>query len=109
MSIAAIEHREGEHPGSCIRREVLKPKGLSVTEAAKLLGVGRPALSNFLNGNASLSPEMAVRLEKSFAVKRETLLQMQASYDELQSREHERQIAVRAYAPESDEDHSRPA
>lgn len=40
------------HPGSYIREKVI-PEGMSVTNAAKLLGVGRPALSNLLNGNAS--------------------------------------------------------
>lgn len=44
------------HPGYYIRENVI-PKGMSVTNAAKLLGVGRPALSNLLNGKASLSPE----------------------------------------------------
>ncbi len=88
-----------DHPGLYIRREVLRPRKLSVTEAAKLLGVGRPTLSNLLNGNASLSADMAVRFEKSFGVKREMLLQIQASYDDLQTRERAAQIAVRSYAP----------
>jgi addiction module HigA family antidote len=87
------------HPGGYLRRDVLRPKKLSVTEAAKLLGVSRPTLSNLLNGNASLSADMAVRFEKSFGVNRETLLQMQASYDELQTRERAPEIAVRSYAP----------
>ena len=52
------------HPGGFIKRSVL-PDGLSVTDAARVLGVGRPALSNLLNENASLSPEMALRVEKS--------------------------------------------
>jgi addiction module HigA family antidote len=96
-----IEGQENppEHPGLYIRREVLKPKRLSVTEGAKLLGVGRPAFSNLLNGNASLSAEMAVRIEKSFGVKRDTLLQMQAAYNELQSRWRENEILVRPYTP----------
>ena len=53
------------HPGTRIKVEVI-PMGMSVTNAAKLMGVGRPALSNLLNGNASLSEEMAMRLEKAF-------------------------------------------
>ena len=53
------------HPGIYVRKQVI-PKGMTVTKAAELLGVGRPALSNFLNGKASLSPEMALRLERSF-------------------------------------------
>ena len=51
--------------GEYIRQHVL-PAGMSVKEAANRLGVGRPALSNLLNGNAALSADMALRLEKSF-------------------------------------------
>lgn len=86
------------HPGAHIKASVI-PKGMSVKKAAELLGVGRPALSNLLNGHASLSAEMALRLEKAFGAKQETLLQMQASYDELQSRRHDKEFAVRAYVP----------
>ena len=67
-----------EHPGPFIRREIL-PKGMSVTKAAERLGVGRPALSNVLNGNASLSLEMALRLERAFGAKKDELLQMRSS------------------------------
>ena len=68
------------HPGYYIRENVL-PKGMSVTNAAKLLGVGRPALSNLLNGNASLSPDMATRIEKAFGITARKLIDMQAAYD----------------------------
>lgn len=88
----------GNHPGRYLRDEVL-PKGLSVTAAAKQLGVGRPALSNLLNGNASLSSEMAMRFEKSFGVSSEKLLSMQAAHDQSLAREREPEIAVRTYAP----------
>src|ERR1700674_3539222 len=86
------------HPGPYIRQTVL-PADLSVTAAAKTIGVGRPALSNLLNGNASLSPDMALRLEKAFGVKREELLRRQAAFDDLQNRHREKEVAVRAYAP----------
>jgi len=86
------------HPGQYIKDQVLPP-GLSVKEAAKLLGVGRPALSNLLNGNAALSPEMALRLEKTFGVSREELLQLQAQFDQYEMRAREQDIAVRAYVP----------
>jgi len=69
-----------QHIGEHIRECVI-PKGMSVTKAAKLLGVGRPALSNLLNGNASLSPEMAQRLERTFASNTEDLLRRQASIE----------------------------
>ena len=68
------------HPGAYVSREVI-PKGMSVTKAAELLGIGRPALSNFLNGNAALSQEMALRLERTFGADREALLDFQAKYD----------------------------
>jgi addiction module HigA family antidote len=75
------------------------PPGLSVKKAAEMLRVGRPALSNLLNGNASLSPEMALRLEKAFGAKSEFLLQMQAAYDDSETRERAKEIAVRTYTP----------
>ena len=68
------------HPGTYVRQQVI-PKGMTVTKAAELLGVGRPALSNFLNGKASLSPEMALRLERSFDAERENLLDLQARFN----------------------------
>jgi addiction module HigA family antidote len=86
------------HPGQYIKAEVI-PAGLSVKKAAEMIGVGRPALSNLLNGNAALSPDMALRLEKAFGVKRDMLLQKQAAYDEEQNRHREKEVAVRAYAP----------
>ena len=69
-----------EHPGAYVRRHVL-PKGMTVTKGAALLGIGRPALSNFLNGKAALSQEMALRLERVFRADRENLLNLQAQYD----------------------------
>ena len=86
------------HPGEYIRKNVL-PAGLSVTAAAKLVGVSRPTLSNLLNGNASLSSDMAVRLEKAFSVERKVLLDLQHTYDDAKKMESERQIAVRTYTP----------
>ncbi len=86
------------HPGSYIKQSVL-PKNLSVKSAAEMLDVGRPALSNLLNGKAALSPEMAMRVEKAFQVDASFLLEMQARYDEFLVRAGEDDIAVRAYAP----------
>ena len=68
------------HPGHYVRSHVL-PEGMSVTQAAKTIGVGRPALSNFLNGNASLSPEMAMRLQKAFGADPDELMRRQAEYE----------------------------
>ena len=81
------------HPGCFIKRSVL-PDDLSITDAAKALGVGRPALSNLLNEKASLSPEMALRVEKAFGVKMDTLLKMQTWYDAHNMREREADIQV---------------
>src|SRR3989441_12157130 len=86
------------HPGHYLRENIL-PNGMSVTDAAKLLGVGRPALSNLLNGNAALSPEMAARLEKAFGVSQQKLLQLQAEFDQHQQRSRAQTLAVRAYVP----------
>ena len=69
------------HPGDFIRTEIIEAHGLSVTAAAKVLGVSRPALSNLLNQNADLSGEMALRIEKAFGVNMDTLMRMQAAYD----------------------------
>ena len=86
------------HPGTFIREHVI-PKAMSVTDAAKRLGVGRPALSNLLNGNSSLSPTMALRLEKSFGVDRQKLIELQSEFDRHNRRRKEKTVAARAYVP----------
>lgn len=68
------------HPGVFIREEIF-PHDMTVTAAAKLLDIGRPALSRVLNGKASLSPELAERIQHAFGSSAEKLLKMQASYD----------------------------
>lgn len=60
------------HPGQFVRMEIIEPLGLCVTAAAKILGVTRPALSTLLNGHASLSPGMALGVEKAFGPKMDT-------------------------------------
>jgi addiction module HigA family antidote len=89
------------HPGDFIRTEILEPRGLSVTAAAQVLRVCRPALSSLLNGNADLSGDMALRIEKAFGVKMDTLMRMQASYDIARTRKRERNIRVKPYQPEA--------
>src|SRR4051794_18550815 len=86
------------HPGLYIKNQIL-PSDISVKAAAELLGVGRPALSNLLNGNAALSPEMALRVEKTFGISQKKLLQMQAQFDQYQTRIRDQNVAVRAYVP----------
>lgn len=85
------------HPGQFIRTEILNPQGLSVTDAAKVLHVTRPALSALLNCRAALSPEMALRIEKAFGVKMDTLMAMQTSFDISQARKREGEIKVERY------------
>ena len=87
------------HPGDFIRTEIIEPAGLSVTEAAKVLGVSRPALSSLLNGKADLSGDMALRIEKAFGVKMDTLMRMQSAHDITETRKREREIQVRRFHP----------
>ena len=89
-------HVDAPHPGTRIKVEVIPP-GMSVTKAAQLIGVGRPALSNLLNGRADLSGDMALRVEKAFGVRMETLMRMQASYDIARTRQRSKTISVRRY------------
>jgi addiction module HigA family antidote len=77
--------------------EVIEPLNLSVTQAARILGVTRPALSALLNGRASLSPEMALRIEKAFGPKMDTLLRMQTAWEIMQTRDGEADIQVKRY------------
>jgi len=90
------------HPGEFIRTEIIDPIGLSVTAAAKALQVSRPALSSLLNGKADLSGNMALRIEKAFGVKMDTLIRMQASYNIAQTRKREKEIPVRRFHPAAD-------
>jgi len=83
------------HPGDFIRTEIIQPAGLSVTDAAKALRVSRPALSSLLNSKAGLSGEMALRIEKAFGVKMDTLMRMQSAYDIARTRKREKEIRVR--------------
>lgn len=91
-------HEGTPHPGSYVREKVI-PVGMSVKDAAKRLNIGRPALSNFLNGKSTLSLEMAIRLEKAFGADRKKLLDMQTAYDLQQGRSEEKDVTVRAFVP----------
>jgi addiction module HigA family antidote len=83
------------HPGDFIRTEIVEPAGLTVTAAAVALQVSRPALSSLLNSKADLSGDMALRIEKAFGVKMDTLMRMQSAYDIAQTRKREKLIRVR--------------
>lgn len=89
------------HPGEVIRSEIVEANGLTITAAAKALGVSRQALSGLLNGSVDLTGDMALRIEKAFGPKLETLLGMQSAYDIFQARQREGRIHVRRYRPAS--------
>ncbi len=91
--------KEPVHPGRFVREMVLEHHGLSITRAARVLGVGRQALSALVNGRASMSPEMATRFEKAFGVSRELLLRMQLAYDLAGIRQLDDRISVEKYDP----------
>ncbi|MGA8072211.1 MAG: HigA family addiction module antitoxin [Candidatus Acidiferrales bacterium] len=82
------------HPGDFIKHEIIKPLRLSVTAAAKALGVSRPTLSSLLNQRAALSGDMALRIEKAFGVSMETLMRMQSTYDISQTRKRQHHIKI---------------
>jgi antitoxin HigA-1 len=82
------------HVGEWLKEEIVEPAQLSVTALAEHFGVSRQALSTLLNGNASLSADMAIRFEKAFGVKADTLLRMQTAYELAQARRHEDDIKV---------------
>jgi addiction module HigA family antidote len=88
-----------ELPGHYVRTKALEPKKMSVTHAAKLLGVGRPALSNFLNGNAALSSEMAARIERTLGIPAQALLDMQAAHDAAAARAKAGPAEATIYVP----------
>ena len=88
------------HPGPFIKAEIIEAYNLSVSGAAKILKVSRPTLSTLLNGHASLSGDMALRIEQAFGVDMETLMGMQSSYDIAQARKRKGAIQVERYQPE---------
>ena len=87
------------HPGDFIKTEILDELGLSVARAAEILGVRRATLSDLIHGKASLSPEMALRVEKAFDVSMDVLLRMQAWHDTYTMRQRADEIQVQHYEP----------
>ncbi|HBA40496.1 MAG: addiction module antidote protein, HigA family [Deltaproteobacteria bacterium RIFCSPLOWO2_02_56_12] len=82
------------HPGEVLRKLCLRPLGLSVTQAAKALGVSRKTLSSILNGRAGISPEMAVRLSMAFDTTAESWLNQQVQYDLWQAERRRSKLRV---------------
>lgn len=100
MNAGGIEVRmTPSHPGEFIRAEIIEVMGLNVAKAAGILGVRRATLSDLLNGNAALSPEMALRIEKAFGVSMDMLLRMQAWHDAARMRARADEINVERYQP----------
>lgn len=82
------------HPGTIIKELCLVPLGLSVTEAAKALGVSRKTLSSIINGKSGISPEMAIRLSIAFNTSSESWLNQQTQYDLWQAEQHRHELHV---------------
>ena len=97
MSMAMIDP---PHPGRSVRENCLEPLGLSVTEAARVLGVARHTLSRVLNGHAAISPEMVLRLEKAGWSNAEFWLRRRTTYDLVQVCKDEDRIHVQRYRPQ---------
>jgi addiction module HigA family antidote len=89
-----IRMKNPAHPGGFVKSEIIEALGLSITAAAQVLGVTRAALSAVLNERASLSSEMALRIEKAFGVSMDTLMRMQNSFDIALARKREGEIKV---------------
>ncbi len=85
------------HPGEIVKRECLDPLGLSVTRAAKGLGVTRQALSDLINGKSGISVDMAIRLSKAFGSTPETWLGVQMDYDLWQAQARAESIEVEQF------------
>jgi addiction module HigA family antidote len=86
------------HPGEILKTLCLEPLNLSVTEAAKVLGVSRKTLSAILNGRAGISPEMAVRLSIAFSTLAESWLSQQMQYDLWHAEQPRKKLRVRKFA-----------
>lgn len=88
------------HPGAIVREDILAPLNLSVSAAAKALGVRRAALSDLLNEKAALSPEMALGIELAFGVNMEKLLRIQTAWDIAVTRKRQAEFNVTRFEPE---------
>ena len=85
------------HPGAIVKYDCLEALGLTVTEAAKGLGVTRQALSEVVNGKARVSVEMAIRFSKAFGSTPDMWLRLQMAYDLAQARSRAKDIKVKKF------------
>ena len=88
------------HPGRIVKGS-MEELGLSITDAAKVLGVTRPTISKLINGHSSVSPEMAIRLSKAFGSTPEFWLRLQFNYDLAQMMAKVDEIKVERYRPQT--------
>ena len=86
------------HPGLSVRHDCIESLGLTITGAARALGVTRQALNNLVNLKAGISPEMAIRLSKAFGSSPEVWLGMQMAYDLAQLEKRAGKIKVQRVA-----------
>jgi antitoxin HigA-1 len=93
-----MEMHNPAHPGEIIREDCIKAMGLTVTAAAKGLGVSRQSLTELLSGRTGVSAEMAIRLEKAGWSSAGTWLRMQVAYDLWQARQREGNIRVERFS-----------
>ncbi len=96
--MTAVSMHQPPHPGEILRELCLAPLELSVTEAAKSLGVSRNTLSSILNGRAGISPEMAIRLSIAFNTTAESWLRQQMQYDLWFAERSRKRLRVRKLA-----------
>lgn len=94
-----IDKSAPTHPGFYVREDILKPRKITVTGAARLIGISRPGMSNFLNGKVSATPDMAARLERAFGIPAKTILELQAMHDAYVENTAEAAQMARAYIP----------
>ena len=83
------------HPGEVLKELCLEPLGITVTDAAKALGVSRKTLSSLLNGRSGISPEMAIRLGKAFGTSPESWLNQQMQYDLWEAEHNTKKLRVK--------------
>lgn len=94
-----MQMKNPPHPGGIIRRQIIQPLGLSVSQAAGILKVSRQALSLLLNERTDLSPQMALRIEKAFGPQMDHLMRMQLAHDLAAHRAQASRIQVQRYKP----------
>lgn len=101
--------KDPPHPGLSVRYDCLEPLGISVTAAARKLGVSRKRLSDIVNCRSGISPEMAIRLDKAFGGGAETWYRLQAAYELARAMRKAKRIRVERFSPRHNEKDARPA